>query len=246
MENCKYCNEPVGGNYCANCGQPVKLKKIDRGYIIHEIADVFNVNNKMFFTIKSLFANPGKSVKHYIAEDRSPFVRPISFIFINSLIFTLIHYFFPVNINDYMSMVQVEEMDVAELDVAQSFSKWIFENTGYITLFTGLFTAFWVRIFFRKAGYNLYEIFTLLCFVCGLLLLLEAFLVFLQAVTPWRLLQIMYVVDPLFITWAVGQFFDSRKAMSYVKALLSYLFGFLILTVLIIIVMAVLVMHNSQ
>jgi len=232
MENCKYCNEPVGGMYCTNCGQPVKLKKIDRRYVLNEIADVFNVNNRMFFTIKSLLTNPGNSVKHYITEDRSQLVRPISFIFINSLIFTLIHYFCPIDINEFI--LQTEGLEAADLELTKAMSTWIFENTGYLTLLSGLFTAFGVKIFFRKAGYNLYEIFTLLCFVCGLLLLFESLLVFLEAVTPWHMLQIMFVIEPLFITWAVGQFFDSRKAMSYVKALLSYLFGFLILTFLLI------------
>jgi len=39
MNSCKNCNEPINGNYCSNCGQPAKLKRIDGRYIVYEIRD---------------------------------------------------------------------------------------------------------------------------------------------------------------------------------------------------------------
>jgi len=234
MESCKFCGEPVNGDYCSDCGQSVKIKKIDRRYLFNEIADVLNLNRRMFYTIKQLLINPGNSIRHYITEDRSRFVKPISFVFINSLIFTLVLLISPIDINVYIQ--EMADLETTQSEVTFLINKWVFENSGYVTLITGLFTAFGIKLFFRKAGYNLYEIFTLLCFMSGLLLLVESLFILFQSVTQWNLLRIMFVIEPLFITWTVGQFFDGKKAMSYIKALLSYLFGFLALTLFLIIV----------
>ena len=229
MDSCKYCNEPVSGNFCPNCGQPVKLKKIDRRYVIHEITDVFNVNNKMFFTVKSLLTNPGESVKHYIAENRSPFVRPVSFVFINSLIYTLVHYLFPIEIEGIIPQVEIG-------DIERLIFKWIQENSGYVTLLIGFFMAFGTKIFFRKSGYNLYESFMLLSFVFGVTLLFDSIFVILQKITGLNLTQVFTIVETIYITWAVGQYFDGKKAVNYIKALLSYLFGLLMILIVSVII----------
>ena len=222
MESCRYCGGAVSGDYCASCGQPVKLKKIDRRYILNEIADVLNVNNRMIYTIKSLVTNPGNNVRQYIKEDRSRFVRPISFVFINALIYTLVHYLFPLSIEDIMPQMEVEEME-------RSVFKWTQENSGYMTLLIGLFMAFGIKIFFRKAGYNLYEIFMFLCFVFGLTLLFDVVFIVLQKITGLNLTQVFTIVETIYITWAVGKFFDGKKVVSYIKAFLSFLFALLML-----------------
>jgi len=222
MESCKYCKEPVSGDYCASCGQPVRLEKIDRRYVMNEIADVLNVNNRMIYTIKCLVINPGNSVRQYITADRSRFVKPISFVFINALIYTFVHYLFPLSIEDIIPQMEVE---VEEIE--KTVFKWTQENSGYVTLLTGLFMAFGIKIFFRKAGYNLSETFMLLCFLFGLTLLFDVVFLLLQKITGLNLTQVFTIVETLYITWAVGQFFDGKKAVSYIKAFLSFFFGLL-------------------
>jgi len=222
MESCRYCGGAVNGEYCSDCGQPVKLKKIDWRYVLNEIADVLNVNNRMIYTIKCLLTSPGNSVRQYITEDRNHFVKPISFVFINALIYTLVLYLFPLGIEDIIPQMEVEDME-------RSISKWILENSGYTTLLIGLFMAFGIKFFFRKAVYNLAETFILLCFVYGITLLFDVVILVLQKITGLNFIQVFPVFEMIYITWAVGQFFDGKKAISYIKALLSYLLGFVIL-----------------
>jgi len=47
-ENCKNCNEIITGNFCVDCGQPVKLHKIDQHFISHEISHALHFE-KVFF-----------------------------------------------------------------------------------------------------------------------------------------------------------------------------------------------------
>ena len=41
-EFCKNCGTEFNGNFCSNCGQPAKLKRIDAHYIKHEIEHVLH------------------------------------------------------------------------------------------------------------------------------------------------------------------------------------------------------------
>jgi len=223
MNNCKNCNEPLNGNYCPNCGQPAKLKKIDGRYIFREIASAFNAESGMLYTIKRMLTSPGKSVRAYITEDRSRNVKPISFVIITALIYTLVNHFFPVHIEDY-----IPQADEKVANMRDFIFSWMQENSGYSHLIIGLFMAFGVKVFFRKAGFNLFEIYVLLCYVFGMLSLFRSLVNIFQAIMPLNLMQVIIFINLIYITWAVGQFFNGKKASSYIKACLSYLFGAII------------------
>ena len=61
--NCKNCNTEINKNYCPNCGQPTKLKRIDGHYILSEIGSVLNFDKGILFTIRELLLRPGQSVR---------------------------------------------------------------------------------------------------------------------------------------------------------------------------------------
>jgi len=232
MNSCKVCNEPVSGNYCSNCGHPVKLKKIDGHYIIHEITDFMFANKGMIYTIKRVLIRPGESVRQFINEDRHRFVKPITFIFITSLFYALVNHFFNIRAEDYY--LQQEDFEGSSISVI--FHWMLIEYPGYSTIFTGLFMAFWIKIFFRKAGYNIFEIFILLCFVTGITTLFTSIAAFIQGATHLKLIEISTYIMLIYYIWAIGQFFDKKKVASYVKTLLSYFLGSLVLGILIYII----------
>ena len=229
MNSCKNCNEPIHGNYCSNCGQPAKLKRIDRHYIVHEIGDFLFANKGMIYTVKKVLISPGDSVRRFIAEDRHRFIKPITFLFITSLIYALVNHFFNIVAEDYYQQSDVFE----DSTISLIFNWMLIEYPGYSGIITGLFMAFWIKIFFRKAGYNLFEIFVLLCFVTGITTLFISVVAVVQGVTHLKLLQISSYILVIYFVWAIGQFFDKKKASSYIKVFLSYMLGSLILGILI-------------
>jgi hypothetical protein len=182
MNSCKNCNELIDGNYCSNCGQSTKLKKIDRQYVINEIKDVLYTDKVMLFTIKRMLTSPGKSFKQYIAEDRSRYVKPIAFLFISSLIYTLINSFCRIEIETYYLQTEKTELPTYNLIFG-----WLVNNRGYAGIVAGFFMSFWIKLFFRKSGYNIYEIFLFLCFIAGIAALFLSFVSILQIVTPTHL-----------------------------------------------------------
>ncbi|HAW82051.1 MAG TPA: hypothetical protein DCX27_21525, partial [Balneola sp.] len=76
--HCLNCNEPVSGNYCSNCGQKFQPTKLPlRIYLEDTVETLFNVDNRVFKTLKDLFLKPGKITKEYISGHRATYLPPL-------------------------------------------------------------------------------------------------------------------------------------------------------------------------
>jgi len=222
--SCRKCKEPVEGNYCPNCGQPAQLKRIDGHYFIQEIASIFNAERGIVYTTKKMLTTPGDTVRQFIAEDRSRYVKPVTFLITASLIFTLAHHFFHFDISDLH--VQSTEAAAEQYPTLRLFFNWMINYHGYTSILVGFLVAFWVKLFFRKSGYNIFEVFTLMCFILGIGALISSVVVILEGLTHLSLVRYPVLFSLIYFTWAIGQFFDKKKAASYIKALLSCILGF--------------------
>jgi len=232
MNSCKNCNELVSGNYCSNCGQTTQLQRIDRRYIIREITNAFSANKGMLYTIKKVFISPGESVRQYITEDRSRFVKPITFVIITSLIYTLVSHLFQIDAKEFQRQLHGEEVPL-ELPTYDLLLNWTIDYSGYITIIIGLLMAFWVKLFFRKYGYNLFEIFVLFCYISGISTLFSSVVFIIQGLTQLNLISTTTLITTIYFIWATGQFFNKKKLGCYIKATLSYVLGFFLFGILI-------------
>jgi hypothetical protein len=207
-------------NYCSNCGQPAKVKRIDAHYIVHEIEHVLHFERGILFTIKELLIRPGQSIRDFIAENRSRLVKPVIFIIVTSLIYTLINHFFHIE-EGYVSFTEVKKTAIG------SIFNWLQNHYGYANIIMGVFVVFWLKIFFKKYHYNFFELLILLCFVLGIGMLIFSVFALFEGLTKLNLMQISSFIGVVYCIWAIGQFFDKTKPISYVKALASYFLGML-------------------
>jgi Protein of unknown function (DUF3667) len=218
MTNCKNCNTEITQNYCPNCGQPAVLKRIDGHYIVHEIVHILHFEKGILYTIRELLLQPGKSIHQFLTENRSRLVKPIFFIIVTSLVYTLVNHFFHVE-DGY-----VKYSDTKESSTVLIF-KWIQNHYGYANIIMGVFIAFWLKIFFRSKGFNFFEILILMCFVMGMAMLIYALFAALQGITHVDLMQMAGIVGLLYSSWAIGQFFNQWKLSSYIKSFVAYILG---------------------
>lgn len=216
--NCKNCNTEVNLKFCPECGQPKRLKRIDGHYILHEIEHVLHFERGILYSVKELCINPGQTIRNYISDNRSRLVKPIIFIIITSLIYTIISHFFHIE-DEYLKHEGFEKSAIGTI------LKWIQANYGYASILTGGFVAIWLKIFFKKYGYNFFEMLIMLCFAQGISMLIFAFFAIIEGLMHYKLLNIAGVLGFLYLTWATGNFFEERKIVNYVKALISYLLG---------------------
>lgn len=220
MTNCKNCNKSVNGNFCCNCGQPLKTKRVDGHYILHEIQHILHFEKGILYTVKELLIRPGQSIREFITANRSRLVKPIIFIIVSSLIYSLINHFF--HIEERYADHQHPQKGAISL-----IFNWIQNHYGYANIIMGLFIAFWLKLFFGKSGYNFFEILILLCFVMGMGMLMSSVFALFEGLTPLKLKRISDVIGICYCAWAIGRFYDQKKVTSYLKTLVAYLLGML-------------------
>ena len=222
---CKKCGTEIHGNYCPNCGYPKELKRINGKYILSEIGSVLNFDKGILFTIRELVLRPGQSIRNFILEDRNRLVKPIAFIIISSLIYTLFQQLLHFK-DGYINFSAGDKKSVT-----LSIFEWIANNYGYANILMAFFIAFWIKVFFNKYKYNFFEILILLFFLMGIGMLSFAFFGILSSITAVDFLDNGgAILVFIYISWGIGQFFDKKKIMNYVKGFLSYVLGMISFT----------------
>ena len=216
--NCKNCNIELNSKFCPDCGQPTNLKRIDGHYIIHEIEHVLHFERGILFTVRELITKPGQNIRNYLSENRSRLVKPIIFIIVTSLIYTLISHFFHIE----EELVNFEGLEKSSIG---TILKWIQGNYGYASILTGIFIAIWLKVFFKKYGYNFFELLIMLCFVQGISMLIFAVFAFAQGLLHFKLLNVAGIIGVVYMVWATGNFFEAKKIGNYFKVLLSIFLG---------------------
>ena len=217
MNNCKSCNNTINEKYCAHCGTPARLKRIDSHYISHEVQHLLHFEKGVFYTVKELLVRPGESIRAFIAENRDKHMKPVAFLILTSVLYTLIAHALHIEPKDQLSFGKSSIGNIMH---------WIDTHYGYANIMMGIFIALWMKLFFRKSGYNLFEIIVLLCFVMGEGMLLLSLAILLAKLSGSALVfQLISLVIFIYPTFAIGQFYGKTKAASYVKAFLAYLLG---------------------
>ncbi|WP_339756109.1 DUF3667 domain-containing protein [Algoriphagus aquimarinus] len=218
LNYCKKCELEISGNFCTNCGNAAELRRIDGRYIANEVTSVLNFDRGILYTIKELLIRPGLTVRKFIVEDRNRLVKPVIFIIISSLLYSVLR-----------GLLNFEDgyvyYDNSTYSTATVMFEWVQNNYGYGNLIMGVFIALWTKLLFRKHPYNFYEILILLCFVMGIGMIILAVFGAVQGLTDLKVLQFGGMLFFIYSTWAIGQFFDGKKFASYLKAFFAYLLG---------------------
>ena len=215
--NCKNCNIELNSKFCPDCGQPAKVERIDGHYIIHEIEHVLHFDRGILHTVRELISRPGPSIRNYLSENRSLLVKPIIFIILTSLIYTVISRIFHLE-------EEVVHFEVLGKSIETIF-KWIQGNYGYANILIGVFIAIWLKIFFRKHNYNFFELLIMLCFVQGVSMLIFVVFALAENLLHFELFDIAEIICALYIIYGIGNFFETKKIGNYLKALISYILG---------------------
>ncbi len=205
------------------------LDRINGRYIWQEISSVLNLDKGIFYTIKELVIRPGRSVREFLLHDRNRLVKPIIFIIITSLIYTLVVNHFHIE-EQYMQYGGFEDTTLAKM------LSWIQHNYGYSNLMMGILIAFFIQIFFNEYDYNYYEILVLLCFVMGVAMLIFALFALLEGLFHVQLFALGGIVGFIYITYAIADFYDGTKVKNYFKAFTAYMLGMISFYILVFIV----------
>lgn len=215
--DCKHCGRSVHDNYCARCGAPVTLKRIDGAYIVHEIGHLLHFEKGIPYTVKALFLRPGQSIRSFLTDDRNRLVKPVVFIIITSLLYTAIAHFFH-------SESGHGEFVGQATPAKKAIMSWVAGHYGYANIFMGILISLWLKLFYRKNGYNFFEIWVMLCFVMGMGMLVFAVFTLVGGIMGVDIPYVAAMALLLYCAWAIGQFSGGKKS-DYLLALTAYILG---------------------
>ena len=220
MHHCTHCNTALqeASNYCGACGQSQTLRRIDGRYIISEIGSVLNFEKGFFYTVRELALRPGISVHNFINKDRKRLVKPIIFLIICSLIYSVSQQIFRFE-DGYVNY------SIEDKSAVTTIFNWITSNYGYANTLMAGFIALWIKLFFRKYQYNFYEIIILLCFTMAIGMLAYTFFGIFESITSLPVLQFGGIAGMLYAPWAIARFYDKQKKRNYLKAFFAYMLG---------------------
>ena len=115
---CPNCNEPITGQYCANCGQRVTQVSMSvRRILLDVLEDQFSLNSSLARTMKALFFKPGFLTTEYFSLRIARYVPPFRLYLIASLLFFLLLSFMASGsrINVERSVAEARDSIAAEL-----------------------------------------------------------------------------------------------------------------------------------
>ncbi|MBT1710680.1 DUF3667 domain-containing protein [Fulvivirgaceae bacterium PWU5] len=216
--NCRNCNASMTGDFCHQCGRPVQIVRVDWHYIVHEIQHVLHFEKGILHTVRELLHNPGPSIHTFITVDRSRLVKPVLFIIVTSLIYSMIDHFF------HIEQGYIDYHDARDSATGQILN-WAQNHYGYANIVMCVFIAFWLKLIYKAHDYNFFEILILLCFIMGMGMLIFSIFAIFEGLTGLPVMKISGVVGVSYCTWAIGHFFDRKRVVGYLKALASYLLG---------------------
>lgn len=208
-----------------------ELKRIDKNYAFQEFLGLIGFEKGFLFTCKSLLIKPGKTIREYININRQKLTKPVTFIGLTSVIYTLFaHYLKTENPYSEMSKKMYSNSSINNI------MNWVQENYGYANLLMILPITFCTLLFFKKYKYNFYEVFVVICFVMGMGMLIFSIEPILNKLSTNTFLineSLIVIIAFLYTGWAIGQFYGN-KVKNYIKGFLAYFLGFLIFEVIMI------------
>ena len=220
---CKNCGCEVTGKYCSACGQPASTGRLNVKELLLSFWDVFtHAEQGIFKAVYTLTTKPAYFAMEYISGRRKKYFSPIKYLIVVVTFSALVILNFsrlglpfePAFPND--SSVD----DIVEQDY--------FNHKNYKTqLFLSIPLASLISwLLFRRSGFNYAE-----NLVLNTYLLAQTILFHVLLITPSLILSnpdidqwiiLFYLaVSFLYITWAYTAFFNGKKIINFIKAVLT-------------------------
>lgn len=223
--NCKRCQTEISTPFCPACGHPQEVKRIDGHYVLHDLFHVLHLERGIFYTIWQLWKAPGVTIREFIREDRTKIVKPVLFLIVTSLVYTIFMNF--THFKDSYFEITVSEEEKFVPSYIRMIFEWVQTHHGYANLLTSGFVALWLQVFFKKQPYNFFELMVLLCYALGMGMLIFFLFGALSWLSGVPSLNQGNFFSTAYIVYALARFYQKAGFRSYFKAFWAYFLGFL-------------------
>ena len=251
-EVCENCGAALVGPYCHDCGQEAEgPPESALRFVLHQVSDLVGLNSKAARSFWLLVTRPGLLTEAYSQGKRVSFTAPLQIYLVAATVFVLVQAYLPLVRVDVERWVvravlasvgatpplpsdlpeKLQQAGVSPEVFAERFETAV---VGYLTLLLlSLLVAFavWLKVLFRTRPFALHAIFSL--HWASFFLLLEG----VRRITPlpsgWGVpvAVLMSVVSLGYLTVGLRRVYEGGWVGSAIKALLSLVFYYVLVSV---------------
>lgn len=243
MAVCKNCAFEFDGKFCPECGQKAKTKRITLKTIWEEVRkSAFHYDQGFSYTALQLLRRPGHAIREYLAGKRVNHIKPVKFLLWTTAINFLVFHLLGLDTEMINSIAEQQ----GQQKIGAKFSQYIFDHPAILIFLMIPNIALFSRLLFRRQAYNYAEHFVLNSYLMGMVglfgLLTNPFLKLMGPVQSLFLTKMIFisVVWLGYLGWGYVQFFQppARKWVTWLKAVLAVLSGYVLLIVVISVLIA--------
>ena len=242
--NCKNCGHDVEGNFCSNCGQSLKVGRINLPNFIKEVSEgIFQVNKGFFYTLRALFTKPGKSLRGFLNGKRKQHFKPITYVITLSTVYFLSAQLTDQNtwMDDIISGWMNAELENVEDVKIPPILAWFSKNYAYTTLLLLPFFSLASYLSFFKYGKNYLEHIVINSYITGQQAIIYTIFTILGAPFENNIIESLPILLAIPYTfWAFIQFFnEGNSIVIFLRTILSYILYLFFSSALLVLLMEV-------
>lgn len=131
---CLNCGTLFVGNFCPNCGQSAKVKRLSISQGVMDLVSIFtNFENGFVHTCLELCYRPGYMMRDYIEGHRKEYVKPIPLLFLLGTVLLLLHLaLYRTGMSEGITIVSDDVMEASDnmriLEIIETVGRWMLEN----------------------------------------------------------------------------------------------------------------------
>ena len=148
---CNNCGLMFAGNFCPRCSQKAEMGRISWKSVKHGIMDLWGLGTRsLLFSIYQLLLRPGYFISDYIGGKRMISFPPVKMLFILTVIYALVVYwFFP----DILG-ISVYDTDPETRRILSGYYNWFVQNPGWAMLGMSILAIIPTWVMFRYSPRN--------------------------------------------------------------------------------------------
>jgi hypothetical protein len=200
IHTCKSCGFSGPGNYCSQCGQSYKTKRISLKELLHELIRFFtHIEKGFFYTLNQLVVAPGRMQLAYIEGKRTIHQKPFSMFLMCATISALFRYWIFNAVKSYHHTEIISEAT--------------FFHEYMVIMFIVLIPVYVLitHLLFYKSGYNYAEVGVMMLYAISICFLIAALIASFKLIFP--------DLDTAFIEFPVFTFYFTITLLNFFKSI---------------------------
>lgn len=241
------CGSPSLNNFCGSCGQKTAVKQLKWGTLFDELNQrLLGLDNKFAKTIRDLTLRPEQVISAFINGNRVKYIGPVGYYFVLITVYVLIVSIFDIDMVKFTQGTKELIAPGADVKQGEGFQRLIM---GHMKVLSFIIMPFFIianYLLFLRKGYNIIETAVVVFYSHAHSLIFTIVAVLLYKLSGMNTNYYMLAVSLLYLGFVYSRFYKGNKVWSFIKGLLTYVVGLLLVMILAIIITVIMALIDPE